>query len=43
MDLRNDVTEDEELQRLDGDSEEDKADDIAVGDPDRSGQGRIFI
>ena len=47
MDAEHDVTEegdeDEELQRLDGDGEEDEADDIVVGDPKESGQGRRFI
>ena len=45
MDAEHDVTEegdeDEELQRLDGDGEEDEADDIVVGDPKESGQGAV--
>ena len=38
----NEEDEDEELQRLDGDGEEDEAEDIVVGDPKESGQGRCF-
>ena len=48
MDSEHDVTEEdeeEELQRLDGDGEEEEeeADDIVVGDPKESKQGRCFI
>ena len=47
MDSEHDVTEEdeeEELQRLDGDGEEqeEEADDIVVGDPKESRQGRSF-
>ena len=48
MDSEHDVAEEdeeEELQRLDGDGEEgdEEADDIVVGDPKESRQGRSFI
>ena len=47
MDAEHDVTEegdeDEELQRLDGDGEEeDEADDIVVGEPKESGQAILY-